>query len=58
MSHLLQLLERAVGEELEQRSEVKRLQLSGETGAIAFQAKQHECDSLLQLNQEVHMWYI
>ena len=40
-------------EEVEQRSEVKRLQLAGETAAIAFHAKQRECDSLLQLNREV-----
>jgi hypothetical protein len=52
-SQLKELLEKAVAEQLEQKSEVKRLQLSGETAAIAFQAKQQECDSLLQLNQEV-----
>ena len=43
-----------MAEQLEQESDVKRLQLSAERGAIAFQAKQRECDSLLQLNREVH----
>ena len=51
----LQLLEKEVAEQLEQKSEVKRLLLSGETAAIAFQATQRECDSLLQLNQEVRL---
>ena len=49
----MQLLEKAVADQLEEKSEVKRLQLSSETAAIAFRAKQRECDSLLQLNQEV-----
>ena len=43
-----------MADQLEEKSEVKRLQLSSETAAIAFRAKQRECDSLLQLNQEVY----
>ena len=42
-----------MADQLEQKSEVKRLQLSSETASIAFQAKQREYDTLLQLNQEV-----
>ena len=46
-----------MADQLEVKSEVKRLQLSSETAAISFQAKERECGSLLQLNQEV-LWHV